>query len=110
VDCARVIAPSSDLRWPHSVGFEPLHPAVTSLILLAVGLSAAAGILRYAGHPVSPCWTDTDLAFYNAAQDAKDAPSLTLTGSMSSYLIVKEGRQRLQMEVEASSMMEKRAR
>lgn len=57
--------------------------------------------MRYAGLPLSPCWTESDLAFYNAAQDAKDAPSLTLIGAVISYPTIKEGRQRLQLEVES---------
>lgn len=100
-DRTRVVATSSDLRWPRSAGFESPRPDVTSLILIAVGLSTAAGILRYASHPVSPCWTVSDLAFYNTAQDDRAAPTLTLIGSVRSYPILKEGRQRLQVEVES---------
>ncbi|MBX2998944.1 MAG: ComEC/Rec2 family competence protein [Caldilineaceae bacterium] len=100
-DRTRPLAAPVDLRWPRSAGFELPRPAITGVILLAVGLSAAAGMLRYAGNPVSPCWTDADLAFYNAAQDDRAAPTLTLIGSVSSYPTIKEGRQRLQLEVDS---------
>ncbi len=100
-DRVRPPAGPSALRWPRSAGFEPPRPTLSALLLLAMVVSAAAGVLRYAGHPSSPCWQASDLAYYNAPAGTTDGVAVTLTGAVVGYPIVKDGQQRLQVEVDA---------
>lgn len=86
------------MRWPASAGFEPDGPSVTSGMVLMMALCAAAGALRYAGHPFTPCWTPADLAYYNLPADQafeRNAPDVTLFGFVDSYPLVTDVKQRL---------------
>ncbi|MCB0084528.1 MAG: hypothetical protein KDE47_26495, partial [Caldilineaceae bacterium] len=70
------------LRWPAAAGFESPRPSLRRWLLVAAAASGVAGVLRYAAHPLDPCWQETDLAFYNAPADAEDGANLTLTGAI----------------------------
>ena len=91
------------LRWPSSAGFQ--HPARTlwtPMLLAALGLCMLAGALRYAARPLTPCWGETDLAFYNLPPDRafdQDAPKVIVEGYISSYPLVADARQRLDVSV-----------
>lgn len=86
------------MRWPASAGFEPPNSGPSPALLAALLLSVAVGGLRYASHPLAPCWTPTDLAFYNLPPNRafdRAAPAVTITGYISSYPVVADAQQRL---------------
>ena len=88
-----------ELRWPASAGFVPPRPGIRPWLLLAAVTAMGAGVLRYASHPLEPCWQATDLAYYNNPADVEDGDSVTLIGSIANYPTVSDGRQRLQVDV-----------
>ncbi len=95
---------SADMRWPTSAGFEPPRSSAAPALLLGLALCVAAGALRYAGHPFTPCWTPADLAHYNLPADRafeRSAPKVTLFGFVDSYPLVADVKQRLVIRVQA---------
>lgn len=86
------------LRWPVSAGFEiPVERKSPALAVAAV-LCLAAGALRYAGQPFTPCWTPADLAYYNLPANQafeRSAPKVTVTGAIDSYPLVADVKQQL---------------
>ncbi|MEZ4860006.1 MAG: DNA internalization-related competence protein ComEC/Rec2 [Caldilineaceae bacterium] len=93
---------STPLRWPVAAGFTAPRPQPTPALLAAIALCLVTGVLRYAAQPLTPCWQAQDLAFYNlpAAQAfAKDAPTVTVMGYISSYPLRQETRQRFDVTV-----------
>ncbi len=92
------------MRWPARFGFRLPRPNPTPALLAAVLLSLLTGTLRYASHPLTPCWSTGDLATYNLpAEQAfdRDAPMVTLHGYVNSYPLVSDARQRLHVRVES---------
>ncbi len=92
---------ASPLRWPISAGFVPPRPVVSTALLVGLGLTFAVGLLRYASHPVTPCLTAHDLAYYNLPANADGGERVTLLGSVVNYPTVKDGRQALHLRVES---------
>lgn len=91
---------STPLRWPVSAGFAVPRSRLSPVLLSALGLCLVMGVLRYAAHPLAPCWTPTDLAYYNlpaARAFDRTAPTVTITGYVSSYPLVTDTKQRLQV-------------
>ena len=96
-------AATSPLRWPERAGFTRPRKLLTPALLIALTLCLLTGFLRYAAHPLTPCWTSADLAYYNLpAKRAfdKTAPEILLTGYVSSYPLVKDTNQRLHIMAE----------
>ena len=92
--------PTAPMRWPASAGFEPPTVGPSPLLLMALGLCLVMGVLRAGSRPLHPCWTPTDLAYYNLpAERAFDrtAPEVTVTGYVSSYPLVADTKQQLQL-------------
>jgi hypothetical protein len=92
------------LRWPASAGFRPPINGINWSIVIACVLALLAGSLRFASHPFSPCWTDEDLAYYNLpASSAFDAsaPKRMVTGYISSYPLISDVKQRIEIEADA---------
>ncbi|MFN8489623.1 MAG: DNA internalization-related competence protein ComEC/Rec2 [Caldilineaceae bacterium] len=90
------------MRWPTWAGFEPPRPTLTPALLAALGLCLLTGLLRYASQPLQPCWMPTDLAYYNLSAEqafAKDAPEVTVIGYVSSYPLVADTKQQLDVFV-----------
>ncbi|MFO7634559.1 MAG: DNA internalization-related competence protein ComEC/Rec2 [Caldilinea sp.] len=86
------------MRWPASAGFEVAGPTWTSGLVVALVLCAAAGALRYAGHPFTQCWTPDDLAYYNLPANQafeRGAPKVTVTGVIDSYPLVADVKQQM---------------
>lgn len=86
------------MRWPASAGFAPPTVGPSPLLLIALGLCVVMGALRYGSHPLRPCWTPTDLAYYNLPADRafdRSAPEVTITGYVSSYPLVTDTKQQL---------------
>lgn len=88
--------------WPRQAGFLPPPRGRKFVLGLAIGLACLAGALRYVSQPLEPCWTPTDLAYYNLPADqafARGAPHTTLRGSISSYPLVADTKQRVQVTI-----------
>ena len=97
----RIIVPP--MRWPASAGFVPPYPPLTLTLCTGLALCLLTGILRYAAHPLTPCWTSADLAYYNLpASHAFDrqAAQLTLEGYVSTYPTREDDRQQLYVTTE----------
>ncbi len=91
------------LRWPERAGFVRPRTLPSPALLMAVTLCLLTGLFRYAAHPLTPCWSSTDLAYYNLpavrAFD-KNAPEIIITGYVSSYPLVKDTKQQLHVTAE----------
>src|SRR5215216_3725881 len=53
------------LSWTQRAGFEPPRRGPSPVLFIAMGHCLLIGALRYASHPLIPCWTPSDLAHYN---------------------------------------------
>ncbi|MCB0063178.1 MAG: ComEC/Rec2 family competence protein, partial [Caldilineaceae bacterium] len=76
------------MRWPIEAGFVVPRDGPSPALLVACTLCLCMGILRYIGHPLTPCWTSSDLAFHNLPADrafARDALDVTVVGYVGSY-------------------------
>lgn len=99
----RSLQPLIPLRWPESAGFIRPQNGPSSVLLVGLLLCLVMGLLRYASHPHTPCWQSTDLAAYNLpASQAynRDAPEVTITGTVSSYPLVADTEQKMQVMAE----------
>jgi competence protein ComEC len=88
------------LRWPQAAGFEPPRRGPAPALVMAIGLCLLLGALRYASHPLEPCWTPTDLAYYNLPADRafdRAAPLVTITGYVNSYPLVADTKQGIEL-------------
>lgn len=88
------------LRWPMRAGFIPPRQGPSPALVAACLLCICTGALRYASQPLAACWTPADLAYYNLpAQRAfdRDAPEVTITGYVSSYPLLADTKQQLQV-------------
>ena len=98
------MSPAPAMRWPASAGFTPPRTATLSpALVIALLLVMSAGALRYASHPLTPCWTPDDLAYYNLPSNQafeRDAPQVMLEGYISSYPLETDGRQRMHVRVD----------
>lgn len=86
------------LRWPVWAGFEAPRTGLSAGVWLAVVLCFAAGGLRYASMPLSPCMTPADLGYWALpAEQAFDrrAPQWTIEGTIASYPLAADRRQRM---------------
>lgn len=88
------------MRWPVSAGFEIPAVGPSPSLMIAFCLCVLTGTLRYASHPLTPCWTPQDLAYYNLPADRafdRTAPEVSITGYVSSYPLVADTKQQLQV-------------
>ena len=95
------------LRWPTRAGFVVPGPSLTPALGAALLLCGLSALLRYAAHPLTPCWGAADLAYYNlpaASAFDRQAEQVTLTGYVSSYPLSDKTRQRLQITVESLAL------
>lgn len=87
------------LRWPVEAGFAPISPpGLAPGTAAALALCLLVGSLRYAAHPLAPCWTPHDLATYNLPAGRafdRSAPQVTVEGTVSAYPVIEDRRQRL---------------
>ncbi|MBX3014383.1 MAG: ComEC/Rec2 family competence protein [Caldilineaceae bacterium] len=85
-----------DYRWPLRAGFAAPTVGPSPRVWLACLLCLGMGSLRYGGQPLTPCWTPTDLAFYNLPADRafdRAAPTVMITGYVSSYPLIADTQQ-----------------
>ncbi|MEZ4718157.1 MAG: ComEC/Rec2 family competence protein [Caldilineaceae bacterium] len=97
--------PSVDLRWPAHAGFRAPSAGIRPGWIAASACCLAAGALRFAAGPLTPCWTPQDLAYHNLPADRaydRAAPTVTVQGFISSYPLASDTKQRL--EVTAASI------
>lgn len=90
------------MRWPTQAGFEPVLPTLSPGLVAALLLCGVMGLLRYAAQPMTPCLSPLDLATYNLPADAlfdRAAPQVTLQGYVSSYPLLDDIRQRIEVTV-----------
>ncbi len=95
---------ATPMRWPASAGFKPIRSGASPALLIACLLCLAAGFARYVSHPLTPCWTPDDLAYYNLPPDRafdREAPQIVVTGMVSSYPTVADVKQRIHVTVES---------
>ena len=93
---------ASALRWPRSAGFTPPAPERGAIFWTALLLVFCTGLLRFAGQPLTPCFTTGDLAYYNTPDAlADDSPPVTLRGFVYNYPTAKNGRQQIFLQVES---------
>lgn len=93
---------TAPMRWPASAGFTPPTVGPSPLLWLALLLCLVIGLLRYGNHPLRPCWTPTELAYYNlpaARAFDRAAPEVAITGYVSSYPLVTDTKQQLHLAV-----------
>lgn len=91
------------LRWPREAGFVTPRSGPSPALIIALGVCLLIGVLRYASHPLEPCWTPADLAYYNLPADQafdSAAPLVTITGYVSSYPLVSDTKQRVEVAAE----------
>ena len=95
------------LRWPTQAGFAMPRQGASPLFWIALGLCLLTGTLRYASQPLEPCWATTDLAYYNLPSDQafeQSAPLTTLVGYVSSYPLVADTKQKVQVAVNQATV------
>jgi competence protein ComEC len=95
------------LRWPRKAGFETPRNGPSPALVIALGVSLLAGALRFASHPLEPCWTANDLAYYNLPADRafdKDAPLVVVTGHIASYPLVSDVKQRIELSIDTVTL------
>ncbi len=84
--------------WPASAGFVAPRRWPSFALAGACVLALAAGWLHMAATPLTPCWSSADVAWYNVpaatAYDA-DAPWVTVTGFVDTYVAQFDGRSRI---------------
>lgn len=88
--------------WPVQAGFLLPTRGGSVVLGIAMGVACLTGVLRYVSQPLTPCWTPTALAYYNLPADqafAREAPQTTLVGWVSSYPLVADTKQRVQVTI-----------
>ncbi len=102
MDAKTVPTPAVPLRWPVSAGFAVPRASPSGWLVGGLLLAGLCGLLRLAAHPPIPCWTSSDLAYYNAADGGSANPApVTMDGFVAGFPLQKEGRQQLDVEVTA---------
>lgn len=95
------------VNWPLWAGFVLPRTGPSPALLAAVICCFFAGALRYAAHPIDPCWIPSDLAYYNLpASQAFDttASEVTLQGYVSGYPFIVDTKQQLQITVQSITL------
>ncbi len=75
------------LRWPRSAGFTAPRRTLSPAVWVAIALCLASGFWRYAAHPLFPCLTPSNLAYWNAPDGAAQysASESIIEGYVRSY-------------------------
>ena len=101
---------SEPMVWPASAGFVPPRRTPSIWLIGGILLAGACGVLRLGSHPPQPCLGPSDLAYYNGVEGKGSSPLVTVDGYVASYPVLKDGRRRLDIEVESLELDGKRKR
>jgi len=109
MDASGVRGAGEPMRWPATAGFSPPRRTPSTWLIGGLVLAGICGFLRLGSHPPQPCPEPSDLAYYNLADNNLPYNNLdsgenisrltTAEGYVASYPIVRNGRQRLDIEV-----------
>ena len=91
---------SKPMIWPASAGFVRPRTSPSIWLIGGVVLAGMCGFLRLGSHPPQPCLGPSDLAYYNGSDGDSSSPLVTVDGYVVSYPVLKDGRRRLDIEVE----------
>ena len=100
MDARDVPRAAEPMIWPAAAGFVPPRRTPSTWLIGGILLAGTCGILRLGSHPPQPCLGPTDLAYYNGNEGDSSSRLVTVDGYVASYPILKEGRRRLDIEVE----------
>ena len=91
---------SESMVWPASAGFVPPRTSPSIWLIGGILLAGTCGVFRLGSHPPQPCLGPSDLAYYNGNDGDSSSPFVTVDGYVVSYPVLKDGRRRLDIEVE----------
>ena len=100
MDARDVPRAAEPMVWPASAGFVPPRRAPSNWLIGGILLAGICGVLRLGSHPPQPCLGPSDLAYYNGNEGDSSSRLVTVDGYVASYPVLKEGRRRLDIEVE----------
>ena len=100
MDARDVPRAAEPMIWPASAGFVPPRKTPSTWLIGGILLAGICAILRLGSHPPQPCLGPTDLAYYNGNEGDGISRLMTVDGYVASYPVLKEGRRRLDIEVE----------
>ena len=100
MDARDVPRAAEPMVWPESAGFVPPRRTSSSWLVGGILLAGTCGVLRLGSHPPQPCLRPSDLAYYNGNDGDSSSPLVTVDGYVVSYPVLKDGRRRLDIEVE----------
>ena len=100
MDARDVPRAAEPMVWPASAGFVPPRETPSTWLIGGILLAVICGVLRLGSHPPQPCLGPTDLAYYNGNERDSSSWLVTVDGYVASYPVLKEGRRRLDIEVE----------
>ena len=100
MDARDVPRAAEPMVWPASAGFVPPRETPSTWLIGGILLAVICGVLRLGSHPPQPCLGPTDLAYYNGNEGDSSSRLVTVDGYVASYPVLKEGRRRLDIEVE----------
>ena len=100
MDARDVPRAAEPMVWPAAAGFVPPRRTPSTWLIGGILLAGICGVLRLGSHPPQPCLGPTDLAYYNGNEGDSSSRLVTVDGYVASYPVLKEGRRRLDIEVE----------
>ncbi|MDE0633616.1 MAG: ComEC/Rec2 family competence protein [Caldilineaceae bacterium] len=101
MDAKGVAKTAKPMRWPATAGFAAPRRSLSSWLIGAVALAGICGVFRLGSHPPQPCLGPSQLAYYNGDERDSSSPRVTVDGFVASYPVLRDGRQRLDIEVES---------
>lgn len=101
MDAKGVAKAAQPLRWPTTVGFAAPRRSLSSWLIGAIALAGICGFLRLGSHPPHPCLGPSQLGYYNSDERDGSSPRVTVDGYVASYPVLRDGRWRLDIEVES---------
>ena len=89
------------MRWPAEAGFSPPRRSPSTWFAGGIVLAGICGFLRLGSLPPQPCHGPSDLAYFNLDNRENVSRLTAVDGYVASYPIIRDGRQRLDIEVES---------
>ena len=101
MDAKVIVKAAKPMRWPATAGFAAPRGSLSSWLGGAIALAGIFGVLRLGSHPPQPCLGPSQLAYYNSDERDSSSPRVTVVGYVASYPVLRDGRRRLDIEVES---------